>query len=132
MKWDEDDRPASDILRARLRAKFYGARVITYRDFVLRMLQPSSTGSKSRGYQIPNNLMRGFDLPSSSANAEIDPTVVHYAEQCIKALIKSTQAFHGLGDPGSRRLIVTNIWGTAHAYVKQIFYIIRRSLTDMI
>jgi hypothetical protein len=116
LKWEENDEPAKDILGARLRAKFYGARVITYRDFVLRILQRSS-GSKFRGHQIANDFMRTFDFPPSNANAEMDPKIVQYAEQCIKALIKSTTAFHGLGDPGSERLIVTNIWGTAHAYV---------------
>jgi hypothetical protein len=92
LKWDEEELPATDILGARLRAKFYGAQVITYRKFLLSILQ-------------------------LSPNEKIKPDVVQYAIRCIKALIKSTMAFHGLGDPGSKRLLVTNIWGTAHACV---------------
>ena len=107
LKWDENDRYADSILGARLRAKFYGARVITYRDFVLKILQRSFNAQ-----QDPNN-----PTAVSSPDTEIDSIIVQYAEQGIKALVKSTSAFHGLGDPGIKRLIVTNIWGTAHAYV---------------
>jgi hypothetical protein len=97
LKWDEKDLPATDILGARLRAKFYGAKVITYRNFLLSILQ-------------------------ISPNEKLKPEVVQYAIKCIKALIKSTTAFYGLGDPGSKRLMVTNIWGTAHAYVLSIAF----------
>jgi len=44
-----------------------------------------------------------------------DPKIFIYAESCLRALIRSTCAFHNVGDPGQDRLIVTNIWGTAHA-----------------
>jgi hypothetical protein len=116
LKWDEkdeNDRYADSILGARLRAKFYGARVITYRDFVLKILQRSFD---AQDRQDPNNPTRSFTAVSSP-DTEIDSIIVQYAEQGIKALVKSTSAFHGLGDPGIKRLMVTNIWGTAHAYV---------------
>jgi hypothetical protein len=102
-KWSENDLPAEDILRARLQAKFYGAEVITYRSFVLKIFQHSST---------PNTV------------TEIEPEIVENAKKCIKALIKSTRAFHGLGDTGSKRLLVTNIWGTAMAYVDRLYHLI--------
>jgi hypothetical protein len=118
LKWDENDATdlyaKNNILGARLRAKFYGARVITYRDFVLKILQRSHEASMPQDEQHPNNPMR---MAASSPEAEIEPIVIQYAEQCIKALIRSTIAFHGMGDPAKDRLIVTNIWGTAHAYV---------------
>ncbi len=38
----------------------------------------------------------------------------------IAALVYSTAAFYGIGSPGTKRLIVTNIWETAHAYVFQV------------
>jgi hypothetical protein len=102
LKWDEKDPPASDMLEARLRAKFYGARVITYRNFVLKILQ--------RSHESPSNVEFGTD-------AEIG-RIIQYAKQGIQALIKSTTAFHRVvRDTASDRLIVTNIWGTAHAYV---------------
>jgi hypothetical protein len=130
MTWDADSEPARDILGARLRAKFYGAQVITYRDFVLKILERSASDSSFRGQQTPN-FMKGFTVPTSTADADIDPKIIHYAEQCIKALIKSTTAFHGLGDPGSKRLVVTNIWGTAHAYVNwRILHLLIAQLTN--
>lgn len=114
--WDQKDENnpyASDILGARLRAKFYGARVITYRDFLLKILRRSSEGSNP-DQQHSNNISRGL-APTSSTDTDIEPITIQYAELCIKALIKSTMSFHGLGNPTVKRLIVTNIWGTAHA-----------------
>jgi len=124
MKWNEDAPPASDILGARLRAKFYGARVITYRYFVLKLLEQSAATSAKSEEGIGGNFSGGFKgdisgLPDLDVEAtltgQIDVKGLEYAERCIKALIKSTTAFHGLGDPGKVRLLVTNIWGTAHA-----------------
>lgn len=118
LKWDENDENdpfAKDILGARLRAKFYGARVITYRDFVLKVLRHSSERA-NQDQQNSNNPTTG-EAPASSAGPDINPITIQYAELCIKALIKSTRAFYGVGDPTTARLIVTNIWGTAHAYV---------------
>jgi hypothetical protein len=129
MKWNEDDPPATDILGARLRAKYYGAKVITYRHFFLKILEHSYAKSESekqkpgRGRWATEEYSEGFipgiEVPGIDANAshiqDIDPKVRAYAKSCIEALKKSTTAFHGLGDPGTERLIVTNIWGTAHA-----------------
>jgi hypothetical protein len=135
MKWEDDDEPANDILRARLRAKYYGAKVITYRHALLRILEHSYTRNPPKPRLHPaqstsdktpeewfEELMPGIDYDMSiDKNAtrmeDIHPRIHEYAKNCIKALIKSTTAFHGLGDPGKQRLIVTNIWGTAHAYV---------------
>jgi hypothetical protein len=48
MVWDiQNGEPASDILGARLRAKYYGAQVITYRPFVINILEMSSAPSSS-------------------------------------------------------------------------------------
>ncbi|KAF4629171.1 hypothetical protein G7Y89_g8977 [Cudoniella acicularis] len=119
MAWNENDPPADNILEARLRAKYYGAQVITYRHFVLKILEHSATQKSIPGEQISTEFKTGIEVPSINRNAtrkeEIDPKVLQYAKFCIKALIKSTTAFHGLGDPGRDRIIVTNIWGTAHA-----------------
>jgi hypothetical protein len=122
MKWDEEaGEPADGILSARLRAKFYGAKVITYRHFVLRILEHSAAKSARPGEQISTDFKVGIDVPTINRNAttmeDIDSKAMDYAKKCIKALIHSTTAFHGLGDPGKDRLIVTNVWGTAHAYV---------------
>ena len=123
LQWNEDDPPAKEILHARLRAKYYGAQVITYRHFVLKILEHSATRfSTTQGEPISGEFKPIIqDVPEVNANAKtIDDNnrkVNEYAKNCIRALIKSTEAFHGLGDPGDKRLIVTNVWGTAHAYV---------------
>lgn len=94
MKWDADKgEPAKDKLSARLRAKYYGAKVVTYRPFVLGILECSA------------------DVTAD----DIGQQVFQYARAGINALINSTRAFYGLGDPESERPIVTNVWGTAHA-----------------
>ena len=119
VSWIEDDPPSSDILNARLRAKYYGAQVITYRPFLLKILEHSAMKTARPGYQVSSDFKVGIDVPSinsGSASAdEINPKALAYARKCIQALIKSTLAFHGIADPGEVRLIVTNVWGTAHA-----------------
>lgn len=132
MQWEEDDPPATDILNARLRAKYYGAKVITYRPALLKILEhshslkpkpPKGTSGKS-DETTPEKYQEEFRpgvevLPPMHHGAtrmeEIDPRIHQYAGDCIRALIKSTTAFHGMGDPGKKRLMVTNVWGTAHA-----------------
>ncbi|CZT44973.1 related to acetate regulatory DNA binding protein FacB [Rhynchosporium secalis] len=111
MQWDATKgESATNILEARLRAKYYGAEVITYRHFVLKLLG---------GEEIAPGYLPKIEAPMVSSNIkrieDIDEKVLQYAERGIRALIFSTRAFYGLGDPGKDRLIVTNIWGTAHA-----------------
>ena len=114
MGWNPaEGEQANEILRARLRAKFYGAEVITYRHFILKVLERDSAG----------------DVGGQIAPEYLDPKVLYYMECGFKALIFSTQAFHGLGDPGKDRLIVTNVWGTAHAYV---YFTLVFTITDLV
>lgn len=100
MTWDPDlGEPATDILHARLRAKFYGARVITYRPILTRILKAT----------------RPRPVGTSATKDQIDPAALEYAQKGLAALIHSTTAFHHVVNTSSERLIVTNIWGTAHA-----------------
>ncbi len=102
MVWDESDPPANDILAARLRAKYYGVEVITYRPFLkMVMNRPSRVTKRSDG-----------TLDTSIPPENISPKILNYSKLCIKALENSTKAFHGME---GGRLIVTNVWGTAHA-----------------
>jgi hypothetical protein len=94
MRWSENEPPPNDILAARLRAKFHGAEVITYRPFLKMVLNRPSALS--------------LDVPPE----EISPKIMNYSRLCIRAMVDSTRAFHGMGEG---RLIVTNVWGTAHA-----------------
>ena len=103
--WNDDDPPAPDILSARLRAKYWGSQVIIYRVYIRAILEgdvgPAQWGSMDTG---ANGQM---------ASPNIDPRIVQSARLGIRALIESTRAFHGLD--GSKRLIITNVFGTAHA-----------------
>jgi hypothetical protein len=108
MKWvspsfrfNESDPPASDILGARLRAKYWGAQVITYRPFIKQILQFTHDVRTQQGRE-----------PNSDDYDQINNRAVHYAELGIRALIESTRAFHNLGN---NRPIITNVFGTAHA-----------------
>lgn len=119
-----DDPPATEILHARLRAKYWGSEVITYRPFVKQILNFSHKLAHSPPETEPLPPLDPTDLdvhgkaviPSIPPNArhvdEINPIIIEFAQTCIRALIESTRAFHGLGEA---RLIVTNIFGTAHA-----------------
>ncbi|KAH8820897.1 hypothetical protein F5884DRAFT_661141 [Xylogone sp. PMI_703] len=113
MGWNEEDPPADEILGARLRAKYYGAQVITYRNFLLKILEHSAAKKNSvPSQQVSSDFKHGIVVPKISTD-EIPAQVLEYAKSCIQALVKSTTAFHGL--PQDKRLIVTNVWGTAHA-----------------
>lgn len=113
-KFSEDDPPAADILSARLRAKYWGAQAITYRpciklildrSFDLRCTEARTTGRMALTYEELS--------PAIIGKVEsLGPEVWNYARKGVRALIESTQPFHGLGD---RRPIITNVFGTAHA-----------------
>lgn len=126
MTWNAGDPPATDILRARLRAKFYGAQVITYRPFLLKILnyfnqeKNHERDTLNHGEQMPSEYKASIEVPTIGPNAtrieDFNGTkILEYAKNCVIALINSTTAFHGLGNPSEQRFIVTNIWGTAHA-----------------
>jgi hypothetical protein len=116
--FSEDDPPADNILAARLRAKYWGAQVITYRPFIKQVLEFS--------YQLQHNQLSPRPPasefrecvsaptihPDTRVFSDIDPQVMEYVRKGIRALVESTQAFHGLGD---KRPIITNVFGTAHA-----------------
>lgn len=112
----EDDPPASDILSARLRAKYWGAQVLTYRPFLRQMLQFSfvknhpATGLPSSEFRAEVEAPR-ID-PHARNVQDLDPHILVLARKAIKALIESTRAFHGLGE---MRPIITSVFGTAHA-----------------
>ncbi|TAQ83141.1 hypothetical protein B7494_g8535 [Chlorociboria aeruginascens] len=114
--WIDDGEPAKGILEARLRAKYYGAQVITYRNFLLEIIEHMGTPPEKSGKQISQDYKSDVKVPQLDKGAktldEIEPKVIDYAKKSIEALINSTTAFYGLE---SKRLIITNVWGTAHA-----------------
>lgn len=117
-KFDRDDPPARDILSARIRAKFWGANVITYRPSIKTVLdfghKRQNHFSEESERAIPHEDAGGWATVRSDARSpsDIDTVVFENARKGIDAVIKSTMAFHGLED---KRFIITNVFGTAHA-----------------
>ncbi|KAL2159086.1 hypothetical protein VTH06DRAFT_2845 [Thermothelomyces fergusii] len=106
------DPPASDILSARLRAKYWGAQVITYRPFVRQILEFNFQKIANDTPLPASDFRSGVVVPVIGPDNDIPPQMIEYARKGVGALIESTRAFHGLKE---KRFIVTNIFGTAHA-----------------
>ncbi|KAG6122998.1 hypothetical protein E4U14_002370 [Claviceps sp. LM454 group G7] len=127
MKWvaasfafKEEDPPSEDLLTARLRAKYWGAQVITYRPFIRQILHwtdsmKNNNSTSPAGFAI-SEFRQGVAAPvidpSTRSPTEIPEAVKEYAKRGIKALIESTRALHNVGPD---RPIITNVFGTAHA-----------------
>ncbi|KAH7009415.1 uncharacterized protein B0I36DRAFT_356649 [Microdochium trichocladiopsis] len=116
-RWHDDEPPAGDILSARLRAKYWGSQVIIYRPFVRHLLEkePIPYGAyKDPRLPPPESFHKlAINIGDKSVPEGFDPRTLNYARLGIEALIQSTSAFHGM--PRKQRIIVTNIFGTAHA-----------------
>ena len=131
LQWKDEDEPSTDINDARLRAKYYGALYIIHRPFLRYLLDSETTvqGSdspqpdvlkgalrKPLGYPAQTHeRSRGMMAPprSTSAEANIQAEILHSAKTCVNAAMRSTIAFDNI--LSRQRLIVTNIFGTAHA-----------------
>jgi hypothetical protein len=131
--WDDDDHQSEDINVARMRAKYYGAKYIIHRPVLYNALRsavpPTTPGSKysdnspepggafpspvHHGYSPPGRERRSSEMgpPSRSVGVKLDPKLIEASKVCVEAAIRSTTAF----DKAQRRVIITNIFGTAHA-----------------
>lgn len=104
IQWDDKDEPASHINAARLRAKYYGARYIIHRPFLRYALENDIfSNTASTGNMGPPLSIGPFEKAQIEKSCKI----------CVEAAIRSTIAFDRVMD--KERLIVTNIFGTAHA-----------------
>ena len=138
MAWNDNDYITSDINAARMRAKYYGAKVIISRPTLFAALHDAwstisirqsesplpghgsasqqSSPTVSHGYNSTGLQQQGShtDSPAQpeipSVN-QLKPEIYHGVRVCIHAAIRSTTAFDGVAP----RLIVTNIFGTGHA-----------------
>ncbi|KYG40518.1 hypothetical protein M433DRAFT_77825 [Acidomyces richmondensis BFW] len=117
LKWDDKDPPATDILNARLRAKYWGARYVVNRpflDYALHIMPHIKGGASinSVARDVNGKLRDSADIHLFNAiKGMSESEIFQAAQRCIDAAIQSTVALDGV--PG--RLIVTNIHGTAHA-----------------
>ena len=117
LQWHDDDRPAADILEARLRAKYWGARYVINRPFLDYALHLMA--HVKEGHHIESVAQDVHGNPRSPAEIHLFKAIEGMGEQqiweaskrCIEAAMQSTVAFDNVPD----RLIITNIHGTAHA-----------------
>lgn len=131
LQWSDDDPPSSDINTARLRAKYYGALNIIHRPFLRHALDHNmdfqdsppaqvhaaisyQAGSASYSPQSMERKNSSMGPPGSTQKEKIHQAeILHSAKTCVAAAIQSTEAFDNIIN--RQRLIVTNIFGTAHA-----------------
>ena len=120
LAWDETDALPDTILAARLQAKYWGGCNIVHRvflDYALHILPHVSQGKdiEAGAVDVNGNLRNQSEtLIFGAIRLMGGSTMWNAVEQCIHALMKSTEAFDGTFSP-QERLIVTNIHGTAHA-----------------
>lgn len=131
LQWEDTEHPARYINDARLRGKFYGAQYIIHRPFLHAALDFdfSTSDVQSPNHEVVNGsqtsaLFQPVLSPDAQAGTMGPPKpvsdpgyrraeTINFAVKCIRAAEESTVAFDGILD--HRRLIVTNIMGTAHA-----------------
>nr|OQO17415.1 hypothetical protein B0A51_15582 [Rachicladosporium sp. CCFEE 5018] len=117
LQWKDDDPPPKEILHARLRAKYWGAKYVVNRVFLDYALHIMSHVAEKR--RVEDVALDVRNQPRDPAEVHLfkaiqnmgEPHVWQASQECIKAAMHSTVAFDGVPD----RLIVTNIHGTAHA-----------------
>jgi hypothetical protein len=119
LRWNDDDPPSTDLNIARLRAKFYGGQYMILRPFLFMAIHSEPKFHPEH----PNRLIDDHE------------GLLAVTAECIDSAIQSTIAFDRVGcDPDSSykkyedipedRLIVTNIFGTLHAYVLTVSFLL--------
>lgn len=115
LEWDDVEEPSTAINAARLRGKYYGAAYIIHRPYLRYALEQElftihDSVSTAGQLQIRK---AGVMAPPDTA-VQLQHNEIHKScKMCVDAAIRSTLAFDGIIT--HRRLIVTNIFGTAHA-----------------
>jgi hypothetical protein len=125
VRWKDEDPPSSDINAARLRGKYYGAKYIIHRPFLYYALHhfddrdiTPEVRRRFAQYQAKPDAFPLENSPPKGATKEERSTWLVFqmlisCHQCVKAAKSSTTAFDGVLK--NKRLMVTNIFGTAHA-----------------
>lgn len=125
LHWEDDEPPPSDILSARLRAKYWEVRYATRRPFLdLAMhILPyiSSSVDVWQAVHDSNSAVRDVaDIRLLEAIADMSSSEVSTAvKSCIDAAMQTAMAFDGV----SHRPIETNMHGIAHAYVSAFIFV---------
>ena len=125
-QWNDDDDPPARINPARLRAKYYGAKYVIHRPFLWHaldrpdpLLEHEAVVRRYRDWLARPE--RYALLPEGDETQPAPPLdkveeafqTLMSCRMCVEAAKRSTLAFDGIWP--HKRLIVTNIFGTAHA-----------------
>ena len=128
LQWEDASHVVNNINDSRLRGKFYGAQYIIHRPFLHAALdydfEDAEAQSKSPPIDTFGSLQNHVPLhpapgpemgpPQTTSDREKGRRdIIELAVMCIRAAERSTVAFDGILD--HRRMVVTNIMGTAHA-----------------
>lgn len=115
LQWKDEEQPSAEINDARLRAKYYGAVYIVHRPFLRQVLDQEMGPLENQSPRSDSH--PGTMAPPALARWGSDEKAMHdilqSAKICVGAAIQSTVAFDNIIE--RKRLIVTNIFGTAHA-----------------
>ncbi|GJC90572.1 hypothetical protein ColLi_13410 [Colletotrichum liriopes] len=112
LRFSENDMPADNLFEARLRAKYWGAQVLVCRPSIKRLLDASENPRWPSNVATNKPKTISSRLQGVGGDNRRSNDIIH-AKRGIEALFNSTEAFHGLDT--NQRLLVTNIFGTAHA-----------------
>lgn len=101
-----------------MRAKYYGARYVITKPILYRAIHTNPA---------PEFLIQQYSSTSADENNSSDPSeklspasqrhwnrILSASKHCVDSAVQSTIAFDSI-ENADRRLIVTNIFGTAHA-----------------
>lgn len=119
LQWNDWDPPSSHVLSARLQAKYWGAQYVVTRpflDYALHILPHIRDGRsvEEAALDASGNARSMAEINIFKAIHRMGEEQIWRAcQRCLEAASHSTTAFDGI----SGRLIVTNIHGTAHAFV---------------
>ena len=143
--WDEDYHKSYDINVARMRGKYYGAKYIIHRPTLAYALYHLSknrntddslmaapSAQQSSPAIAPPAPDTRYPRPGSDRRPpykvhELEPWVLESAKTCVEAAIRSTTVFDAVKD----RLIITNIFGTAHAQFGNMLVLIATFNSDL-
>ncbi|KAI8938994.1 hypothetical protein NX059_004838 [Plenodomus lindquistii] len=123
LDWNDGDLPPTDLNLARLRAKYYGGLYMMLRPYLRiasHVLEFPPAPATANQYNSEEAHVHMVDL------TEDQQKIIEIACKCIESAVRSTIAFDRVGaEPDSaytgyqskrtKRLIVTNIFGTLHA-----------------
>lgn len=125
--WDDNNHESPNINIARMRGKYYGAKYIIWRPALQHALIQAAQSKKEPTSESPSGNGDNFEFtspamenahfsshPPNRSSKDLPPInklLLEGSKVCIEAAIRSTTVFDGV----PRRLVVTNIFGTAHA-----------------